>query len=580
MNSEFRLKEIHTVAGNKTIVGLAVEDLLLFRMNPVIHGVIDCYPELEQLAPYYKHEEIETAVRILKAKRLLVQRDTPAPPAPAISSAHHSMAVYLDHPLYPRPMTGDLLFKSIDCFIAAHDFTLPPGIILCTDSPDQALAMIERAMDYLRKKRREIPRQVTWILRTSSFPAAPGIMSLLKERNIRLNWVPAPTGERTLLEQVRESYGRWKGLAAGNKPGKKWKLDGIVTAAVFPGNAADVPRVIDILKEMGFARLYNDYWCSRCRAFPVGNPAGSEYYMDIINNHRYPVEPSVPRGAHGFIDYFSIARRLVSSSRNHFGCASGIHYAAVAPDGAIYPCHGVLGVPRYVIGAVGTGIDADKIQGLGIRRVGERSACSGCWARYICGGGSNLQNVAQVDNACAGYLSLVEQVLAEYGDFDLNAKNTILYIAGWTDAVVPHRNTYINKPVQSSQPRLLTVHGRSMWPLLKNGDKVAVAPVNPGQTRFGDIICFAHPPVCHRIIAKFKREGEPAVLEKGDHIRVGTVVPLREITGKVIAVIKTKKTISIETPAWFGVNCIIAALSLAIHGICSALLWLRYKGRP
>ncbi|MCX6582681.1 MAG: SPASM domain-containing protein [Candidatus Aminicenantes bacterium] len=479
MNSEFRLKEIHTIAGNKTIVGLAVEDLLLFRMNPVIHGVIDCYPELEQLTPYYKHEEIEKALHILKARRLLVPRDTPAPPAPAITSAHHSMAIYLDHPLYPRPMTDDLLFKSIDCFIAARDFTLPPGIILCTDAPGQALPMIERAMDYVWKKRRDIRRQVTWILRTSSFPASPGIMSLLKERNIRLNWVPAPAGERTLLEQVLEGYGLWKGLAAGNKPGKKWKIDGIVTAAV-------------------------------------------------------------------------------------------------SPDGGIYPCHGVLGVPRYVIGAVGAGIDADKIQGLGIRRVGERSACSDCWARYICGGGSNLKNVAQVDNACAGYLSLVEQVLAEYGDFDLTAKNTILYIAGWTDAVVPHRNTYVNKPVQSSQPRLFTIHGRSMWPLLKNGDKVTVVPVNPGQTRFGDIICFAHPPVCHRIIAKFKREGEPAVLEKGDHIRVGTVVPLREITGKVVAVIKTKKTISIETPAWLGVNCIIAALSLAIHGICSALLWRRY----
>lgn len=579
MNSEFRLKEIHTITGNKTIVGLAVEDLLLFRMSPVIHRVIDCYSELEQLTPYYRSEEIENAVHILKAKRLLVPLDTPEPPAPAISFLLHSIAIYLDHPLSPQPMTEDLLFKSIDCFFAACDFTLPPGIILCTDAPGQALPMIERALDYVQKKRGEIHRKLTWILRTPSFPAAPEVLSLMKERSIRLNWVPEPPGERTLLDQVQEANRRWKGLASGNKPGKRWKIDGMVTAAVFPGNAVDVPQVVDILKDMGFSRIYNDYWCYRCRTFPGGNSTPSENDMGTIKNHRYPVERRVPRGAHGFIDHFPIARRLVSSRKNHFGCAAGIHYAAVSPDGRIYPCHGALGEPQYVIGTVNTGIDTEKVQGLGIRQVGERATCSGCWGRYICGGGSNLKDVSQVNNACVGYLSLVEQVLAEYGDFDLNAKNTILYIAGWIDAVAAHRNTYANKPVQSSKPRLLTVHGRSMWPLLKNGDKVTVVPVNPGQTRFGDIICFAYPPVCHRIIAKFTREGEPTVLEKGDHIRVGTVVPLREITGKVVAVIKTKKTISIETPAWLGLNCIIAALSLAIHGICSALLWLRYKGR-
>lgn len=578
MNSELRLKEIHAVAANKAIIGLAVDDLLLFKMNPAIHGVIDCYPELEQLTSYYKHEEIEKAVHILKSKRLLVPRVAPMPPGPAISLSLHSIAIYLDHPLHRRPMPEDLLFNTIDLFLAACDFTLPLRIVLCTDFPSKALPMIDCAIQFVKKKHREIRKQITWILRTPAFPAAPEVISVMKKRSIRLNWVPEPSGERTLLEQVQDAYQRWKGIAPGDKPGKRWKIDGIITAAVLPGNAADIPQVVNIIKKMGFARLYNDYWCYQCRAYPGENQAPPRYYMETINNLRYPVE-QVSRAAYGFVDYFSIACRLVLSRKNHFGCAAGIYYAAVAPDGAIYPCHGVINDSRRAIGTVNTGIDSNKVQGLGIQSVGDRSPCSGCWGRYICGGGSNLKNVSHVNNACAGYLSMVEQVLAEYESFDSNAKNTIRSMADWTDTVIPHRGTYIDRPVRSLKPRLLTVHGRSMWPLLKNGDKVTVAPVNPDQTRFGDIICFDYPPVCRRVIAKFNWRGEPAVLEKGDHTRIGTVVPLREITGKVAAIHKTTKTMSIETPLWHALNCFIASLSLAIHSVCGVFLWVRYRGR-
>ncbi|MDQ1349886.1 MAG: uncharacterized protein QG657_187 [Acidobacteriota bacterium] len=585
MNSQLRLREIHTIAANKAIIGLGVDDLLLFKMNPAIQSVIDCYPELERLTPYYKSEEIEKAVHLLKSKRLLVPQVAPTPPAPAVSQLYHSIAIYLDHPLHQRPMTEDLLFNIIDLFLSACDFTLPLRIVLCTDFPSKALPMIDCAIQYVKKKHREIRKQITWILRTPAFPAAPEVISVMRKRSIRLNWVPEPPGERTLLDQVQDAFHRWKDVISTNKPGRKWKIDGIVTAAVLPGAAADIPEVVTILKKMGFARLYNDYWCYQCRVYPGENQASPPYYMEIINNHRYPVEeqthrtPRAPRTGYGFVDYFPIARRLVSSRKNHFGCAAGIYYAAVAPDGAIYACHGVINDPRYHIGAVSTGIDGNKVQGLGIQSVGDRSPCSGCWGRYICGGGSNLKNVSQVNNACAGYLSQVEQVLAEYESFDLNAKNTIRYLAEWTDTLIPHRDTYVDKPVRSLKPRLLTVHGRSMWPLLKNGNKVTVAPVKPGQARFGDIICFDYPPVCHRIIAKFNWHGEPAVLEKGDHTRIGTVIPLREITGKVAAIHKTTKTMSIETPLWRALNGIIASLSLATHAVCGVFLWIRYGGR-
>jgi radical SAM protein with 4Fe4S-binding SPASM domain len=419
------------------------------------------------------------------------------------------------------------------------------------------------------------------VLRTPCFPAALEIISIIKKRGIHLNWAPAqPPGGKTLLEQVQEAYQHWQDIVPTGKPGKRWKINGIVTAAVLPGTTADIPLVLTILKKMGFSRIYNDYWCYQCRTFPGDNrETPPRYYLEMINNHRYPVERKVPHTGHGFVDYFPIARRLISSCKNYFGCAAGMNYAAVAPDGKVYACHGVIDDPRYVIGAVTTGIDNNKVQDFDIRAVSDRPGCSDCWGRYICGGGSNLKDVSRVNSACAGFLSQVEHLLAEYEKFDLNAKNIIRYMADWTNTIIPHRDTYVNKPVRSLKPRLLTVHGRSMWPLLKNGNKVTVAPIKPGDARFGDIICFDYPPVCHRIIAKFNWQGEPAVLEKGDHTGIGTIVPLREVTGKVVAINKATKTISMETPLWHALGSFIASLSLAIHAVFGLFLWIWHKGR-
>lgn len=75
-------------------------------------------------------------------------------------------------------------------------------------------------------------------------------------------------------------------------------------------------------------------------------------------------------------------------ARRASGCGAGIEYAAVAPDGGIFPCHQFVGEQRWQMGNVHTGIANTSIQEqflkLGIEN---KPACQKCWARYHCGGG-------------------------------------------------------------------------------------------------------------------------------------------------------------------------------------------------
>ncbi len=76
------------------------------------------------------------------------------------------------------------------------------------------------------------------------------------------------------------------------------------------------------------------------------------------------------------------------------GCGAGIEYAAVTPEGDVYPCHQFVGREEYRMGHVSEGTFSSEISS----RFSELSAegredCRECWARYYCGGGCAASNL-------------------------------------------------------------------------------------------------------------------------------------------------------------------------------------------
>lgn len=72
------------------------------------------------------------------------------------------------------------------------------------------------------------------------------------------------------------------------------------------------------------------------------------------------------------------------SSRQH-NCAAGVRQFAVDPDGAIYPCVEFLFDPRFVIGDLKTGLDANRRRAVNQEFAGERpEECGDCGIRTRC----------------------------------------------------------------------------------------------------------------------------------------------------------------------------------------------------
>ena len=75
------------------------------------------------------------------------------------------------------------------------------------------------------------------------------------------------------------------------------------------------------------------------------------------------------------------------------GCGCGNEYAAVDPEGRVFPCHQFVGQPEWQMGDVLTGAyDLEKKDKFAHTSVYHKETCRSCWAKFYCSGGCNANN--------------------------------------------------------------------------------------------------------------------------------------------------------------------------------------------
>jgi len=82
------------------------------------------------------------------------------------------------------------------------------------------------------------------------------------------------------------------------------------------------------------------------------------------------------------------------------GCGCGNEYAAVAPNGDLYPCHRFVGEADWLMGSVNGGVLNEAVRDYFIKtHIYSKSDCPDCWARFYCSGGCNATCFASYGDA-------------------------------------------------------------------------------------------------------------------------------------------------------------------------------------
>ena len=135
----------------------------------------------------------------------------------------------------------------------------------------------------------------------------------------------------------------------------------------------------------------------------------------------------------------------------------------------------------------------------------------------------------------------------------------------------PVLDAVLNMWTQAGEKHYIPITGRSMFPLIRNGDQVLVAHGCAGIRR-GDVIVFRHDGklIAHRVVRISKNEAGHTFLTKGDNV-LQFDPPLRanEIVGRVLAIKRGEQQMSLDTTIWR-----ITGLLIAI----GTLTWMRLYG--
>ena len=126
----------------------------------------------------------------------------------------------------------------------------------------------------------------------------------------------------------------------------------------------------------------------------------------------------------------------------------------------------------------------------------------------------------------------------------------------------------------------IPVRGNSMRPILRDGDRVRLAPVTRARARLGDVVLRVEPsgPIVHRVVGWWPSRDGWRLLTKGDGARrLDPPLPPEGLAGRVVARVRGDSVRRFD-----GAGMRIRAWSRALRSLIGGAIvegWDRARGR-
>jgi uncharacterized protein len=117
---------------------------------------------------------------------------------------------------------------------------------------------------------------------------------------------------------------------------------------------------------------------------------GRNFETATVAGRRYP-----------FSNMIEALHQIHRGAHRPYPCGAGAGYFGVSADGGLFACHRFVEDPLGKLGDVERGVDSGKRNAwLAERHVHQQEPCTGCWARYLCGGGCHHEVIHRGRTAC------------------------------------------------------------------------------------------------------------------------------------------------------------------------------------
>ena len=288
-------------------------------------------------------------------------------------------------------MSPEVGEKAIDYLLARCKNRHNLEIDFFGGEPLMAMDTVKHVVDYARKKAPE--KNFRFTLTTNGV--------LLNDENIAYlnetmdNVVLSLDGRRDVNNMLRKTVSggdSYDLIVPKYKKLLESRSGDYYIRGTFTAKNLDFVADIDAMEEQGFRQLSLEPV-----VLPNGHPlAITEEHVEFVKQeYERLLERMLEGRDYSFFHFQVDLEQGPCIYKRTRGCGAGYEYAAVSPEGEVYPCHQFVGKPEYRLGTVFDGqLDAEISAQFKSLSISTRNDCKSCWAKYYCSGGCSASNLA------------------------------------------------------------------------------------------------------------------------------------------------------------------------------------------
>jgi uncharacterized protein len=178
----------------------------------------------------------------------------------------------------------------------------------------------------------------------------------------------------------------------------------ITLRGTFTSQTSDITRSLYHLKQLGFKDISLEAVATEDERFQINGNNLNHILREYDRTAKGYLETIKSGEELRFFHMHQLFFQVAQGTQRVTQCGAGSGYLAVDPDGAIYPCHRLVGDFEFIMGNVFEGTLNPKIVKMfKCATVNDKQDCRECWARYICGGGCHATAIQFNKNILSPY---------------------------------------------------------------------------------------------------------------------------------------------------------------------------------
>ena len=313
-------------------------------------------------------------------------------------------------------MPFDVAKKSIDLLLSRSGKKKNVEIDFFGGEPMLNFDVVKKSVEYARREQAGYGKEVHFTITTNGTILDEESLAFLNDNMD--NIVLSIDGRKEVNDRLRV-YPDGKGSYDKILPNIKKIVKGrngksYFVRGTYTGNNLDFHKDIEHLASLGFTDISIEPVTGGAYELTDDQVAKAEKEYEFFSK-RYALQ-SKYTFYHFNIDLYNspcIFKRLNA-------CGAGFEYAAVTPDGELFACHRLAGIPGFRMGDVEKGeMDISLANRMKDNNVLSMEKCLGCWARFFCSGGcpatayfSNGRIDEPDENACRLQRKRIECAMA------------------------------------------------------------------------------------------------------------------------------------------------------------------------